>query len=201
MSLLDLTILVLRFPQAVQGRQKTLSLEIDATGDVALKLPAKLENSIEAASAFSLFWRGNDQERLMSLLNKFLGDWQNPLQLFAEWNEYERRFRREFKAALSEWNATVEQFFKDPLRFFQKKIRLKDITVLEVVTRAMNSSQPLLKTQIDWKGDLSQFVTPTAVLREDFLSCHVKGVELALFIKAALRDFLVTLLKKVALIL
>ena len=201
MSLLDLRILVLRFPQAVHEKQKTLSIEIDATGDVALNLPAKIENSIEAASAFSLFWRGNDQERLMSLLKKFLGEWQNPFQLFAEWNEYERRFRTEFKAALSDWNATVEQFFNDPLKFFEKKIRLKDITVLEVVTSAMNSSQPLLKTQIDWKGDLSQFVTPSAVVREDIVSCHVKGVELALFIKAALRDFLVTLLKKVALIL
>jgi hypothetical protein len=202
MSLLDLPILVFRFPRDTKDEQNSLIMEIDATGDICLKLPDRIDKSVEAVEVFSIFWEGNDQRKVMKLIHQMFNNWQNPSHLFFNWNHYyQKRFKEEFKVTLFDWTTTIEEFFKDPFKSLTEKRSLQNITVLEVITMSINSSEPFMTTKIDWKGDFSQIVVPIAIGRDDVFSCHMKGVELALFIKAVLQDFLVRLLKKMVIVL
>ena len=197
MSLLNLPIFICQFPQDIEDKQRTLVMEVDATGDVFLILPDRIEASVEAERAFSVFWQGDDQKKLIKLLQQMFSNWQNPSRLLFDWHHYyQRRFKEEFKVTLLDWTAAIEKFFQDPFDYLTEKLSLKDITLLEVITGSQNSSEPFVATQIDWKGNISQTISPAAIGRDDVFSCHMKGVELALFIKAVLRDFLLRLLKK-----
>jgi len=212
MGLLDLPILVFRFPRNIENEKDLLVLEIDATGDVYLELPNELEASIKAVKAFSVFWVDSDQKNLIKLLQKMFeifNDWEDPLRLISQWNNYKGQLEKEFRDIVFDLKSTglkeLFLFLKGeidlPSIFLSKRRPLRDVTLLEVRTKSRNSLQPLIITQIDWKGDFSHVITPAAIGRDDVFSCHAKGVELALFIKAVLRDFLVRLMKKTLIML
>lgn len=196
MGLLDFPIVVLRFPQGIEDLQDALALEIDATGDVCIRLPRKMETSAEATKAFSVFWSGNDKERLMNLLREIFNDWKKPERLVDNWNSYAKQLKEEFDADSRSVLSELEAFLKNPLAFLAEKLSLKDLSILEVQTRSHNSSEPFIVTKVDWKGDFLQFVAPIAMGKPDFFRCHAQGVDLALFIKSALGDFLIKLIKK-----
>ena len=196
MGLLDFPIVVLRFPQGIEDLQDALALEIDATGDVCIRLPRKMETSAEATKAFSVFWSGNDKERLMNLLREIFNDWKEPSRLAGNWNKYRKQLKKEFDGNLPDVLSELEAFLKNPLAFLAEKLSLKDLSILEVQTRSHNSSEPFIVTKVDWKGDFFQFVSPIALGKPDFFRCHGEGVDLALFIKIALGNFLIKLIRK-----
>ena len=200
MGLLDFPIVVLRFPQGVENVQNALAIELDATGDVCLKLPTRIETSVHAVNAFSDFWGSNDKERLMNLLSEIFDDWKKPFRLAANWQSYTERLNKEFKADLIDVLTQLEAFFENPFALVTEKLSLRNLSILEVLTRSNNSPEPFVSTRIDWKGDLLQTVAPIAVGRPEVFSCHVIGVDLGLFIKAALGDALLKLIKKLVII-
>ncbi len=200
MGLLDLPIIVLRFPQGVENVQNTLALELDATGDVCMRLPTRIKTSVEAVNAFSVFWSGNDKKRFMKLLGEMFNDWKKPFRLATNWQSYTERLNKEFKADLIDVLTQLETFLENPFAFLTEKCPLEDLSVLEVQTRSHNSPEPFVITKLDWKGDFLQTVEPLAIGRPDVFSCHVKGLDLALFIKTALGDVLIKLIKKLVII-
>jgi hypothetical protein len=196
MDLLDLPVFELRFPHDTQEKGKALSIEVDVTGDVSLKLPATKEVFDRAEHDFSLFWTGHEKRKLLEWMGKLFENWKNPLLLLTEWDRFSRLFKEEFNADLVSWTGALRQFFDDPVLFFEKQISLKDFVFLEVTTRFANCSRTCLCTKIDLTGDFANTVDPTAIGRHDIFGCHIKGVELAIFIKTVLRDFLLKIMKR-----
>jgi len=190
MGLLDFPIVILRFPQGIKELKNALALEIDVTGDVCMKLPTKRETSVEAVEAFSVFWSGNDKERLMNLLGKIFNDWKNPTRLADNWNRYTKKLKKEFDGDFRGKLNELEAFLKNPFDCLTEILSLEDLSILEVQTRSHKSPDPFIVTKVDWKGDFLQTVAPVALGKPEFFRCHAQGVDLALFIKTALGDFL-----------
>lgn len=196
MGLLDLPIVTLRFPQGIKNSRNGLALEIDVTGDVCMKLPIEREASVEAVNAFSLFWSGNDKERLKKLLKKIFSDWKKPSKLAANWKSYTKQLKKEFDGDLLGALSELEEFLKRPFDCLTEIISLKDLCILEVKTGSHECPEPFIVTKVDWKGDFCQFVAPIAVGKPEFFRCHAQGVDLALFVKTALGDFLIKSLRR-----
>jgi hypothetical protein len=196
MGLLDLPIVILRFPQGIKDLKNALALEIDVTGDVCMKLPAKRERFLEAVEAFSVFWSGNDKERLMNLLKKIFNDWKKPTKLAANWNSYKKKLEEEFDGDFRRKFSELETFLKNPFDCLTEILSLEDLSILEVQTRSHKSRKPFIVTKVDWKGDFFQIVAPVALGKPEFFRCHAQGVDLALFIKSALGDFLIKLIRR-----
>lgn len=200
MGLLDLTAILLRFPQDAEDKETTLLMEIDITGDIYLTLPSKIEASIRASKAFSGYWEETDKKNFINLLKKIFANWQDHFNLGAKLSSDERKLEEQFKAILKR-SEDLERFFKDTFNFLKEKSPFQDVSLLEVNTKQQGSSIPFVTTQINWKGNFAQVVTPSVLDREDVFVCHKKAVELALSIKSGVADSLVTLLKRVTLLM
>ncbi len=59
------------------------------------------------------------------------------------------------------------------------------------------SPQPLITTQMDWKGDFSQVIYRQTLGLRDVFECHMKAVELTLAIKTMIQEFWINLFKRV----
>lgn len=196
MGLMDLPVFELRFPHDTNEKGKALSIGVDVTGDVSLKLPATREALDRAEHDFSLFWSGHEKRKLLEWVGKLFENWKNPFGLLPKWDQFNRRLKEEFNADLVTWTGAIVQFFDDPVLFLEKQISLKDFVFLEVTTRFVDCARTCLCTKIDLMGDFANMVDPTAIGRQDILGCHIKGLELAIFTKTVLRDFLLKIMKK-----
>lgn len=195
MGLFDFPILVMRFPPDQEDPAQVIQVEIDVTGDIQLNFPIDEENSVASLRSFSDFLSGIRQKNFLALLKEFSGFWRNPIGLM-EWKRYQKRFKSECNASLASWAGPLEEFFQNSFDFISHNSHPDDTRFLEVTTKFIDAVEPILTTLIDQQGDFVQMISPKLLHRNDLLEGHIKGVELSLFIKTAISDFLVKLFKR-----
>jgi hypothetical protein len=205
MGLLDLPLIVFRFLGEKENGDDSLIVTVDVTGDVHLTFSDDSAVSERAIRDFSdLCGRKSKGEWLKFFGGLFLGGMSS---LNIRWYEFRKYVSEDFKSIQLDLKTTgirecLDNFGGSGLNpvFFHKKAALNDLKLLDVASTTLHSSQALISTQMDWKGDISQVISPAALNRDDVFQCHVKGVELAMGIKAAIKQSLIRLAKMIVII-
>ena len=196
MGLLDLPLLVFQFPPEHETDSPCLILTINVTGDIRLEFSDEFFQSKTAATEFISFCERRNQEELAKFFEALIVDAKRitplplkkafPFTRFVLKTEGVREFFEALKAGLDK-----------PFKPFSQKRTLNNILLLDVSSKLLASPQPLITTQMDWKGDFSVVIYRQTVGLRDVFECHIRAVELALAIKTMIREFLINLFKRV----
>lgn len=204
MGLLDLPLLVFQFPSEPETDSPCLILTINVTGDIRLEFSGGFFQSKTAATEFISFCEKQNQKKLAELFGTLVEAKPNPpFPLKGE--DYQRCLEKAFPftrfvlktEGVREFFDALKAGLDKPFKLFSKERTLNNILLLDVSSKLLASPQPLITTQMDWKGDFSVVIYRQTIGLHDVFECHMRAVELALAIKTMIQEFWIDLFKRV----
>lgn len=205
MGLLDLPLLVFQFPPEPETDSPCLILTINVTGDIRLEFSDGFFQSKTAATEFISFCEKLNQKELAKLFGALIVDAKQITPLLFKGKDYQISLEKAFPftrfvlktEGIREFFEALKAGLDKPFKPFPKKITLSNILLLDVSSKLLASHQPLITTQMDWKGDFSLVICRQTMGLRDVFECHMRAVELALAIKTMIQEFWVDLFKRV----